>query len=50
MPNNYYERIDGKKDLIIALGDSWTAGEGCYTDKIIDDYLSKKLPKKKLLI
>ena len=38
MAYGYYEKINGRKDLLITLGDSWTAGEGCYSDEDLADY------------
>jgi len=33
------------KNLLIALGDSWTEGVGCYTDEIVSKYKSNKITK-----
>ena len=33
------------KNLLIALGDSWTEGVGCYTDEIVSKYKSDKITK-----
>jgi hypothetical protein len=38
MTNAYYERIEGKKNLLIALGDSWTRGFGSYPNDILKKY------------
>jgi len=38
MDLHYYENINNKDNLLIAIGDSWTAGFGVYTDEQIEQW------------
>lgn len=40
---SYYENLSNKDSLLVAMGDSWTEGVGCYDPDLLQAYLSKKI-------